>query len=336
MLERMHLLRTKEENTADTTTPTRVLPSSGPRAGGFVGSALGSSNASLDLQLKQQKEEIEKLNKDKVELEEAMSSKSWVTYIDPNVVRTSIYADRHSKAFEDAAFEELCELIVESGGNTEAVKVRPIDDPDGKFQYELASGHRRHQATLRKNLKLKAEVISTMSEVDLVKQMHRENMGREALSPYERGIQWSRLIKMGVFSNIRQLASELGTSKTVVGRLIRYAAIPQEIIDAFQDPRSIRREWVDPLIKSYEADPEGMKLRCAEASSSDQPMKTYRRLLNINNETSLIVDERGVFARIRKIHGCPAIVLPRDTSAEMTAEIAEVIKKYAEGKRAGS
>ncbi len=333
LLSSMDQVRTVSDRPPAEIPPALTSENAGSRGGGFVGNALGNSNASLDLKLKEQSELIDQLNKKNAQLEDAMSNKSYVVYLDPKVVRPSKYADRHACAFQDQAFDELCELIADSGGNTEAVKVRPIVDPEGKFEYELASGHRRHQATLRKSVPLKAEIIAGMTEIDLVKQMHRENSGREELSPYERGVQWARLIDEGIFSSGRQLAIEFGISKTAVVRLLRYSSLPQVVVRAFGDPRTIRREWCDLLIKSYEEDPKGMIARCESISPDDPPMKKYHHLANINNERSVIVDDKGVFARIRKVNGYPAIMLPRDTPKEMTDEIADVIKKFIEGKR---
>ncbi len=305
----------------------------GSKAGGFVGRVLKSSNEGLEAE----KERLSERLKEVEARAEALAAKvrhledgTTVFDLDAGRVRPSPFADRHPAAFEDAAFEDLCERIRQTRGNTQPAKVRPIDgDPDHDF--EIASGHRRHAACLKLGLPFSA-IVRPYSDDDLLREMVEENTGRHDLSPYERGMHFSRLIEIGKAASGRDLAVKLGLNQTFVNRLLRYGQLPNDVLRAFRDPREIRRDWIEPLLSAWMNDRARLESEIRAVLSEPEPLRStdlYQRLARPGGSKTIIASREAVIARVRTIHGCPAFILRKDASSEMINEIRAVIERYA-------
>jgi ParB family chromosome partitioning protein len=252
--------------------------------------------------------------------------------VDPARVRRSPYADRHELAFQDTdvEFEKLCELIKDTAGNTEPAQLRPMKD-DPSYDYEVASGHRRHAACLKLHLPLTA-IVREMTDAELVRQMSIENSGRTNLSAYERGCNFKLLLAKNVFTSGRDLAARLALSQTTVVSLLKFAELPRPIIDAFTDPREIRAEWLNPLLTAWKDDRERFLVTLATLERGLRPAETYRRLAGLMPKKGIIASSQEVLGSIRMIHNRPAIVLFKDAPPELIAELQEVIKRWAANK----
>lgn len=305
----------------------------GSKAGGFVGRVLKSSNEGLEAekerlsaQLKEAEARAETLAAKVRHLEDGTK----VFDLDAARVRPSRFADRHPAAFADAAFEDLCERIRQTRGNTQPAKVRPVDG-DQDHDFEIASGHRRHAACLKLGLPFSA-IVRPYSDDDLLREMVEENTGRHDLSPYERGMHFSRLIETGKAASGRELAIKLGLNQSFVTRLLRYGQLPDGLLRAFHDPREIRRDWIEPLLKAWTNDRARLESEVQAVLSEPDALGStdiYQRLAKPGGSKAIIASREAVIARVRTIHGCPAFILRKDASAEMINEIRAVIERYA-------
>jgi ParB family transcriptional regulator, chromosome partitioning protein len=297
-------------------------PSSMPSMATPVGLMAAQGNASIRAQL----EQAETTLAEKIAEVERLRSGQPIFELDPKRVRSSAFADRHPTAFADSEFELLCESIRETKGNTQPGVVRPIKG-DADFDFELASGHRRHMACLRTEQLFRTEVRE-MSDDELVRQMVVENTARSDLSAFERGRHYALLLKHKVYSSGRELAAKLGKPHNSVAKLIRYADIPSEMVDAFADPRDIRQEWVDPLIAAWKQDKARVIQEIELIKVENRPASVYRRLAGLEAKSSVIASGGQIMGRIRQIHGCPALVLFKNAPDELIAQLTGVLEQW--------
>ncbi len=298
-----------------------------PRAG-FVGKALSESNASLDSRLA----EAERTATEQTALVESLRSKleggAVAIKVDPKRVRPSAYADRHPCSFTGAEFDAFVEEIEATGGNREPGTVRPISD-DPKFDYELAAGHRRHRACLRSNLPY-FTFVRELTDQELLISMAIENKGRLDLSDFERGRHYARLLHDGKFSSIRAMSQALNEPNTGLQRLIAFGDLPDVVISAFADPRTIRPHWVSALIDAYKRDPERVTQESAAASTDERlaPTDVFKRITRTAATHSIVASSDRVLASVRMIHDRKAIVLYKGAPDALLEQLKVVIEAY--------
>lgn len=113
-------------------------------------------------------------------------------------------------------------------------------------EFELIYGARRLFAAQHLGIELLVDVRD-MDDRGAVVEMDIENRPREDISPYERGVNYSRWLRMGYFKSQSELAKELGLSEARVSRLLKYAELPTVVVAAFDSVRDIREEWAARL-----------------------------------------------------------------------------------------
>jgi ParB family chromosome partitioning protein len=148
----------------------------------------------------------------------------------------------------DKDFEDL-KASLKRDGQILPVVVRPIAD-DPAHSYELVSGHRRHEAALQLNdespdgFKLCAALNTAAQDpARLALHMYLENAARKDLSAYEMGTMFSRWLADGIYASQVEIARATGKDKSTIGNYIAIAELPQEVLAAFRDPRSIPVYW---------------------------------------------------------------------------------------------
>jgi ParB family chromosome partitioning protein len=179
--------------------------------------------------------------------------------IDPRLIRSSKWADRHPDSFTNEAFRELRQEIEAAGGNVQAVKVRPIpgaptDDTEPRF--ELIFGSRRTRACLDLGLPVRAVVEEGINDQDLYVQMQRENRNRASLSAWEQGVSYHKALQEGLFPSARRLAEAIGVDPSNLAKALRIASLPEEIVGAFASPCDIQFRWTGALEKVLHERPE--------------------------------------------------------------------------------
>ncbi|MHB8742076.1 MAG: ParB/RepB/Spo0J family partition protein [Sulfuricaulis sp.] len=304
--------------------PRRALPSSdGPSTA--IGIMISEANGSLRQRLDQAQAEAAQKSQ---ELEKLRALQP-LQFLDPRQVQRSPFADRHAKAYEDKDFDELCDLIKETGGNTEPGQVRQVQafDPAAP-RYEIASGHRRHAACLKLGLPFKA-IVRDMDDATLIQQMYAENTGRRDLSPFERGRHYALLLKQKKFATARELAAKLGVHPPRLVDLLKFDELAEPIIEAFADPREIRAHWVTPLVQAWKRDSAKVRAAAKEISGSgSRPLAVFQKLASVETPKKVIASDSQILGRIRTVNGCPAVVLFKDAPQQLVEQISALVVQW--------
>ncbi len=205
-----------------------------------------------------------------------------VEFIDPKRIRASRWANRHPASFTNESFEGLRQEIATAGRNVQAIKVRRAGKgEDGKDQYEIIFGHRRHRACLELGIPV-AAVIEDMSDVQLFAEMDRENRSRADLSPYEQGVMYRRALDEGLFPSLRRLADAIGVQPGNVSTAMALAALPASVIQAFEAPTQLQYRWAAPLASAHQRDAAAVDRVAAELAAIEPRLaarEVYDRLV---------------------------------------------------------
>lgn len=118
------------------------------------------------------------------------------------------------------------------------------------FDIEVICGARR--LFVARHLKVSLQVVvRRMTDRQAAAAVQVENSLRKQTSPYERGLWLSRLLKQNVYISQDEMAHELGITPTQVTRLLKFAALPEIVIDAFASPHDILESWAVELHKAW-------------------------------------------------------------------------------------
>lgn len=249
--------------------PSRPVPAPVERqGGGFMGRMVREQNTSMMAELEQaRRERDEALERLRVLMNGTDADN--LMSVDPDRVAPSPYARRLPIAYTDSAFQALVDDIKREGGNHTPVLVRKYTGPEvDRFDWEVIAGHRRRAGCAvaqTEVLVLKREATNQQ----VVRLMASENGKREPESPLELGLHFKQLLDDGTASSERHLAELTDTPRSTVKRYLKMTEIDSDIIGAFSDPREIRVEWVQPLLDSWAAEPDGVRARLAGLRSVD-------------------------------------------------------------------
>jgi ParB/RepB/Spo0J family partition protein len=224
------------------------------------------------------------------------------------------------------------------------VLARRRASPEGA-ELELIYGARRLFAAQQLGVELLVEVRD-IDDRNAVIEMDVENRPREDISPYERGVNYSRWLRAGYFKNQVELAKELGLSETRVSRLLKFAELPTVVVAAFDSVRDIKEEWAvrlantcrDPKLRS------DVTRRARERAASPRkgsPQCLYDSLLRGAGDD--VIKRRARDEVIRSTSGRPLfriafrantlhVILPRagiapEALEEITRSITEVLEQ---------
>ena len=179
-----------------------------------------------------------------------------VEFLDPKRIRPSRFANRHELSFAGAEFDGLKAEILTAGRNVQPIKVRRVGQgADGRDEFEIAFGHRRHRACLELGLPV-AAIVEALTDAQLFSEMERENRERQDLSPWEQGVMYKRAIDDGLFPSLRKLASSIGAQVGNVSTAIQLASLPAEVVDAFPSPLNLQFRWGTALKAAIDKNPE--------------------------------------------------------------------------------
>jgi len=234
-------------------------------------------------------------------------------------IGASHWANRSAQNFDSAEFAALKEEVANGGGNVQPIKVRPVKGQDGLF--EIVFGHRRHRACLELGLPVLA-MVEEVSDVDLFKEMDRENRARLDLSPWEQGRMYRRAIDEKLFSSQEQLAKELGVDAGNLSKALKLAALDSSLVDAFASPLDLQYRWAKPLAEAMKADSEGVLSRAKALKDNGQHGLTAKGVFDV-----LV----GTPAK----DGGMAIQLGGQTLATITQSGGEVSVRFAKGSVGG-
>jgi ParB family chromosome partitioning protein len=194
------------------------------------------------------------------QLEAERRSGMVVLRLDPKRVQSSTSANRHQLALldTDPKFVSLKRDIREMG-QLDPARVRPVDNVPG-IEYEIVYGHRRHAVALA----LDQEAPSGWPLLALldteakdarkhVLRMHSENYARLDLSPFEYGRMYASWLSSGSFKDQTDIAEAIGLDQSMVSTYLAVGGLPDEVLAAFGDPRTISVRWARELRGSLKA-----------------------------------------------------------------------------------
>ena len=190
-----------------------------------------------------------------------------VEFLNPKRIRPSRFANRHELSFGGAEFERLKAEIQTAGRNVQPIKVRRAGQGgDGRDEFEIAFGHRRHRACLELGLPV-AAIIEELTDAQLFTEMERENRERQDLSPWEQGVMYKRAIDEGLFPSLRRLATSIGAQVGNVSTAIQLASLPPGVVDAFPSPLSLQFRWGTALKTAIDKNPEEVLAQARELAT---------------------------------------------------------------------
>lgn len=163
-----------------------------------------------------------------------------VLLLSASVIDPGTTPNRVPSFLNDEEFEKLAASILLSHGNQEPIQVRPLVTADGAYEFALISGARRLHACKRYGLPVSAIVTDISAEQALVQRLIENNL-REPLCAWELGVQVAHIRSTSAYApSVRELAQLIGIDKAMVQKALDIAALPQEVIEAFSQPRDIR------------------------------------------------------------------------------------------------
>lgn len=179
--------------------------------------------------------------------------------LDPKKIRATEFRNRDSRSLlaTDPDFARLKHSL-HTHGQEMPIRVRPVRDAL-PFEFEIVSGHRRHAAGLLLDAESPAgfRVLAVVDGAavdtrDLVLKMYRENAERADLSPYETGVMFSQWLAAKVFPTQDSISKATGQSAQNVGKYLALAALPDYVLAAFRDPRSLSLRWASDLSSAHQ------------------------------------------------------------------------------------
>jgi ParB family chromosome partitioning protein len=157
--------------------------------------------------------------------------------LDPCRVRLWAGNARMQSRLSEAAVQDLIDSIVAEGGQKVAVVVRHVSgDPD--HDYEVVAGTRRHFAIswLRANsypdMKLLAQVADLDDEAAF-RLADVENRARKDVSDIERARNYAAALEAHYGGKAVRMAERLKVSKGWLSKMLKAAAIPDNVLAAF-------------------------------------------------------------------------------------------------------
>lgn len=183
-----------------------------------------------------------------------------VVMLDPRDIGQTQLPNREQSTYDHDAFFELQQSIRQAGCNVEPIKIRrrtttgDSKDVNAAVAYEVIFGHRRLEACRRLGLKVKAIVVQSMSDRQLLVERMAENSGRAEFAPIELGRICRAALDSGMFSQQKQLAIELGRDEGQISKAVALARLPDEILAAFADVAELQYRHVKPLRDALNAD----------------------------------------------------------------------------------
>lgn len=202
--------------------------------------------------------------------------------IDPKKVRWSEWGNRLPERFEGTAFAVFVEDIRSTDGNKQPGVVRRLATPDKEgFEYEIASGHRRHRACLESG-KMFYAFIKDLDDLALQDELETENRNRADTAPMERAIQYKR--QMASYRSQEHMANAMKIPTSTMSRYLILAELPEEVQDLIEDRLQITLEGGCDLMKFIKSSPENQEiykgnLAKLQALKKKQPAKDVLKIL---------------------------------------------------------
>jgi ParB family chromosome partitioning protein len=186
---------------------------------------------------------------------------------------------------EDHVNEVTCNGEIQSfteHGQLVPVLGRRVQGETG-YDIELIYGARRLFVARHINRPLLVE-LRELTDKEAIIAMDIENRHRKDLSPYERGLSYTRWLRAGYFESQEEMARVLKVSPSQVSRLLKMARLPSVVVNAFSSAIEICEGWGLDLIQALEYPAKRQTIvrkarEIAEQSPRPPAREVYRQLL---------------------------------------------------------
>ena len=154
------------------------------------------------------------------------------------------FKNQSRRDFNQEDIEKLAESIKEYGVRQPLTIIK-----NDESKYEVISGERRLRASKLAGLsKVPCIILKEHNNADAIALI--ENIHRKDLHPVELGITYSSLLTKNIFINQEQLAQAISVPKSTISECIKYAKLPQEIIDKLISNNIVSRDKLRNLVKA--------------------------------------------------------------------------------------
>jgi ParB family chromosome partitioning protein len=234
-------------------------------------------------------------------------------WVDPAECRMWERHNRDYALLNEENCRDLIDGIRAQGRQEFAAVVRPIDDP--QYKYEVICGARRHFAIswLRANNYTQFKYLvepREMSDEEAFRLADIENREREDISDYERAIDYADAIARYYGGRQKAMAERLEVSQPWLSRYLALAALPAQIVGAFPSIRDLKerhaRDLKPLLARPVTADP-----LLAQAARIEAQQQSAR------NGRGPFVDPADVVKQLRKAAEEPKVRPARKADEEI-------------------
>jgi ParB family transcriptional regulator, chromosome partitioning protein len=189
---------------------------------------------------------------------------------------------------------------------------------DPSYDIELIYGARRLFVARHINKPLKVE-LREISDREALIAMDIENRQRTDISPYERGLSYTKWLRSAHFQSQDDIARALKVSSSQVSRLLKLARLPSIVVDAFASPAEICECWgLDVMDALDDAERRPAVIRRARAIGTLLPRppgrEVYRQLLT-QPEMRAKLKPRMCAEVVKDAQGAPLFRVRQQTSS---------------------
>jgi ParB family chromosome partitioning protein len=190
--------------------------------------------------------------------------------------------DRLDEYITEATCKVEIESFLEHGQLMPVLGRRTHNNSD--CDVELIYGARRLFVARYLNKPLLVDLREELSDRDAAIALDIENRQRRDVSPYERGLCYSRWLRAGHFKSQEDIGRTMKISPAQVSRLLKLARLPSVIVGAFESGLDICEQWGIDLVDAVE-DPSRRKavIQVARAIAASKPRppasEIYRLIL---------------------------------------------------------
>ena len=214
-----------------------------------------------------------------------------IAEIDPLRIHESRWVATPPGEWATRDYAALKEDIASTGGNVQAIKVRPAEgrsvldcfsnDAESPTTFEIVFGHRRHRACLELGLPVLC-VIENVQDTQLVKEFVAENRGHTKAFSWRLAETLRRAIDDGLFLTARRLSAGLSQTVTDTAVLLDMARLPDAVRIRFGNA-SLSSALATELVTGFRRNPCGIDRNANESDFA--ACRTTRDVLRRLTET---------------------------------------------------
>lgn len=258
-----------------------------------------------------------------------------VTQVQINPARVRVWPG-NARSYEhltEANCRELIDAIIAEGGQKVPAIVRRVEG-DPQHDYEVIAGTRRHWAIgwLRTHSYPDMRFLAQIHDLDdeaAFRLADIENRARKDVSDLERARNYAAALAAHYGGHQTRMAERLKLSKGWLSKMLKVAAIPDKVVEAFPSPADIALKPAYPLAQALD-DPDratAIEIRAGQLAkeqatlrSQDAPPITTAAVLSDLLSVGRAKDALQKVV-VEGAHGRPAVTLRKATRQGVTIQL---------------